>query len=111
LAGKQAANRLLVAWADLEARLDRGRGGLSLAAVLERDSIETRQMRALDRRFDRLSRRLSQAVREMEALPATTQRGVRLKIEAALTYTDPSERTEAPWSLVESALRDFDRGA
>lgn len=87
----------------------RGCGEPVTALAGEGDRPEFHKMRALDQRFDRLSKRLDRLAKEIAVAPAQTVEGILLKIEIALTFTDPAERKDPPWSLVESALNDLRR--
>jgi len=107
IAQRRTADGLLTKWARLEDALYRMRGDISPEQALRSELPAARDMRKIDRQYDRLARELERGADAIVKIRALSRIGGLLKIEMALTTLDPSELKDFPWALVKSGFEDL----
>lgn len=107
LAARDRAEALLTDWQCLEGQLSLKCKPMSLTEASRRGFAEVRQMRALDRRYKRLAKKLDRAAGRITAMRASSAAGGLAKLEMALRILEPMDCEEFSWALIQGGFEDL----
>jgi hypothetical protein len=109
IAAKDAQDRLVRDWQDLERRLcDRIRPlSMTLTRACRSGLPEARAMRALMRRIKAADRKLDRDAAQIVLMRATTQAGALAKIEMGLRLQEPLDCDEYAWALIQAGFEQL----
>lgn len=109
LKGRDATDTLALKWQRLETELWAKHGPLSIEEGSQRGIREAQQMRAIDRRLDRMNRRLTHIAHRLRGTHATTVQGSIAKLSIVLTMLEPTDCGRLVWGLLGGAITDLSR--
>lgn len=107
LAERVRAEALLAEWQRLEHARSLKRGDMGLAEAARRGFPESRQMKQLDRRYDKLCRKFDRAAGRIVAARAQSPAGRLAKLEMALQILEPMDCEEFSWPLIRGGYEDL----
>ena len=110
VAERDAADELQAQWGQLERTLNVRRGAMSLTAATRSGFPEARKMRALMRQIRAADRKLDRMTARLVAARPRSAEGALSKIEMGLRIQQPLDSEEYSWALIKSgydALRHF----
>ncbi|MDO8297449.1 MAG: hypothetical protein Q7T19_13540 [Caulobacter sp.] len=107
IADREAASALLIEWGRLEHWQSLACTATSPGQARRGDFSETREMRTIDRRHERLRRKLTRAAERIIATRAITVEGALAKIEMALKILEPMDCEEFSWGLIQGGFDDL----